>query len=39
MTDRQLEKLNAKFRIVDNLTQIDKGVTISVDLKVEEISP
>ena len=33
MTDRQLEKLNAKFSIVDNLTQIDKGITISVDLK------
>ena len=33
MTDRQLEKLHAKFRIVDNLTQIDNGVTISVDLK------
>ena len=33
MTDRQLEKLNTKFSIVDNTTQIDNGITISVNLK------
>ena len=39
MTDRQLEKLNAKFSIVDNLTQIDNGITISVDLKARGNKP
>ncbi|MFL2800404.1 MAG: 2'-deoxycytidine 5'-triphosphate deaminase [Paracoccaceae bacterium] len=39
MTDRQLEKLNAKFNIVENTTQIDNGVTISVNLKSKANEP
>ena len=33
ITDRQLEKLNTKFNILDNVTQIDNGITISVNIK------
>ena len=39
MTDRQLEKLNTKFNIVENTAQIDNGVTISVNLKSKAHEP
>ena len=39
ITDRQLERLNTKFRIVDNKTQIDNGITISVNLKSRQNEP
>ena len=39
ITDRQLEKLNTRFNIVENATQIDNGITISVNLKGKEDEP
>ena len=39
ITDRQLEKLNSKFNIVENSTQIDNGITISVNLKSKGDEP
>ena len=39
ITDRQLEKLNTRFNIVENATQIDNGITISVNLKSKENEP
>ena len=39
ITDRQLEKLNTRFNIVENATQIDNGITISVNLKGKENEP
>ena len=39
LTDRQLEKLNTRFNIVENATQIDNGITISVNLKGKENEP
>ena len=39
ITDLQLEKLNNKFNIVENATQIDKGITISVNLKSKGNEP
>ena len=39
ITDRQLEKLNSKFNIVENVRQIDNGITISVNLKSKEDEP
>ncbi len=39
MTDRQLEKLNTRFNIVENSTQIDNGITISVNLKSKGNEP
>ena len=39
ITDRQLEKLNARFNIVENGTQIDNGITISVNLKGKDNEP
>ncbi len=39
ITDRQLEKLNTRFNIVENTTQIDNGITISVNLKGKENEP
>ena len=39
LTDRQLEKLNTQFNIVENTTQIDNGITISVNLKSKRDEP
>ena len=39
ITDRQLEKLNTKFNIVENSAQIDNGITISVNLKGKKDEP
>ena len=39
ITDRQLEKLNSKFNIVENVRQIDNGITISVNLESKEDEP
>ena len=39
ITDRQLEKLNTRFNIVENATQIDNGITISVNLKGKDNEP
>ena len=39
LTDQQLEKLNSKFNIVENATQIDNGITISVNLESKEDEP
>ena len=36
ISDRQLEKLNSKFNIVENAKQIDNGITISVNLESRE---
>ena len=39
ITDRQLEKLNARYNILENASQIDNGITISVNLKGKENEP
>ena len=39
ITDRQLEKLNTKYHIVENATQIDNGITISVNIKSRRDEP
>ncbi len=39
ITDRQIEKLNTRFNIVENASQIDNGITISVNLKGKENEP
>ncbi len=39
ITDRQLEKLNSKIKIVESLSQIDSGITISVNLKGTDREP
>ena len=39
ITDGQLVKLNSKFNIVENITQIDNGITISVNLESKKGNP
>ena len=39
ISDRNLEKLNARYKIVDNPTQIDDGITMSVNLKGDKNEP
>ena len=39
INDAQLEKLNSKFNIVENISQIDNGITISVNLKSKKDEP
>ncbi len=39
ITDKQLKQLNNKYNIVESETQIDNGITISVNLKSKDNEP